>query len=247
MDERKWDEMIQTALLYGTDEAAEQKEDVWVHIRSRMVKQRRKRRRTGKRGWMAVSAAAAVALAFLFTAPGQAAIDQVKQWFAPKKVITEEIEGQKEQKEVTLNEGKAGYVIYVDESMYRMETRNGHDRIVPLHQGGSDIPPVYMEIRQVTDRSPETVAAELEQEVKEKYPVIIQTGKVKEPVTGYVIHGEAGYKWNDEVVKYYVVPNGKGGAFIIEQRYFLEASEGHGARFDYMVRQFHIVDKQEAE
>ncbi|MBB6284415.1 hypothetical protein [Geobacillus subterraneus] len=247
MDERKWDEMIQTALLYGTDEAAEQKEEVWVHIRSRMVKERRKRRRVGRWVWPMASVAAAVVLAFLFTAPGQAAIDQVKQWFAPKKVITEEIEGQKEQKEVTLNEGKAGYIIYIDESMYRLETKNGYDRIVPLHQGGANIPPVYMEIRQVTDRSLETVAAELEQEVKEKYPVIIQTGKVNEPVAGYIIHGEAGHQWNDEVVKYYVVPNGKGGAFIIEQRYFVEASEGHGARFDDMLKQFHIIDQQQEE
>jgi len=247
MDERKWDEMIQTALLYGTDEAVEQKEDVWMHIRSRMVKQRRKRRNIGKWVWTMVSAAAAMVLVFLFTAPGQAAIDQVKQWFAPKKVITEEIEGQKEHKEVTLNEGKAGYVIYIDESMYRLETKNGYDRIVPLHQGGANIPPVYMEIRQVTDRSPETVAAEREREVKKKYPIIIQIGKVKEPVAGYVIHGETGHQWNDEVVKYYVVSNGKGGAFIIEQRYFVEASEGHGARFDHMLRRFHIVDQQQGE
>jgi hypothetical protein len=247
MDERKWDEMIQEALLYGTDKAAEQKEEVWMHIRSRMVKQQRKRRRGGKWIWTMALAAAAVMLAFLFTPPGQAAIDQVKQWFVPKKVVTEEIEGQKEQKEVTLKEGKAGYVIYIDESMYRLEKGDGYDRIVPLHQGNANIPPVYMEIRQVTDQSPETVAAELEQEVKGKYPIIIQNGKVNEPVAGYVIQGEAGYQWNDEVVRYYVVPNGKGGAFIIEQRYFLEASEGHGARFDHMLKQFHIVDKQQGK
>ncbi|MED4970575.1 RNA polymerase sigma factor [Parageobacillus toebii] len=61
-------------------------------------------------------------------------------------------------------------------------------------------------------------------------------------------HGESGRQWNDEVAKYYLVDNGQGGTFVIEQHYFVEASEGHGARFDNMLKQFQVTkepDKQQ--
>jgi RNA polymerase sigma factor (sigma-70 family) len=51
-----------------------------------------------------------------------------------------------------------------------------------------------------------------------------------------------------KVVKYYLIDNGQGGTFVIEQHYFVEASEGHGARFDNMLKQFQVTkepDKQQ--
>ncbi|EZP78515.1 hypothetical protein H839_01566 [Parageobacillus genomosp. 1] len=252
MDEKKMENMIRTALINGTESTVELEEEVWEYVQKNIKGQRRKGRKIKtrkKRLWFAfVSAAAVLMLTFLFTEPGQAGINKVKEWFAPKKVIVEEVEGQKEQKEVTLNKSKVGYVIYFDEKMYRVEKLNGKDRIVPLVQGSPDLPKVYMEIRQVTDQTPEALASSLEKQVKEQYPIIIQTGKVSEPVKGYVIQGESGRQWNDEVVKYYLVDNGQGGTFVIEQHYFVEASEGHGARFDNMLKQFRVtkeLDKQQ--
>jgi hypothetical protein len=245
MDEKKVENMIRTALINGTESAVELEEEVWEYVRKNIKGQRRKGRKIKirkKQVWFAfVSTAAVLMLTFLFTEPGQAGINKVKEWFAPKKVIVEEVEGQKEQKEVTLNKSKAGYVIYFDEKMYRVEKLDGKDRIVPLMKGSPDLPKVYMEIRQVTDQTPEALASSLENQVKEQYPIIIQTGKVSEPVKGYVIHGESGQQWNDEVVKYYLVDNGQGGTFVIEQHYFVEASEGHGARFDNMLKQFRVT------
>jgi hypothetical protein len=245
MDEKKVENMIRTALINGTESAVELEEEVWEYVRKNIKGQRRKGRKIKirkKQVWFAfVSTAAVLMLTFLFTEPGQAGINKVKEWFAPKKVIVEEVEGQKEQKEVTLNKSKAGYVIYFDEKMYRVEKLDGKDRIVPLMKGSPDLPKVYMEIRQVTDQTPEALASSLEKQVKEQYPIIIQTGKVSEPVKGYVIHGESGQQWNDEVVKYYLVDNGQGGTFVIEQHYFVEASEGHGARFDNMLKQFRVT------
>jgi hypothetical protein len=245
MDEKKVENMIRTALINGTESAVELEEEVWEYVRKNIKGQRRKGRKIKirkKQVWFAfVSTAAVLMLTFLFTEPGQAGINKVKEWFAPKKVIVEEVEGQKEQKEVTLNKSKAGYVIYFDEKMYRVEKLDGKDRIVPLMKGSPDLPKVYMEIRQVTDQTPEALASSLEKQVKEQYPIIIQTGEVSEPVKGYVIHGESGQQWNDEVVKYYLVDNGQGGTFVIEQHYFVEASEGHGARFDNMLKQFRVT------
>lgn len=40
----------------------------------------------------------------------------------------------------------------------------------------------------------------------------------------------------------YEFVQGEEGSFIITQRYFLEASEGHGVRFDEMLKQFKILD-----
>jgi hypothetical protein len=248
MDEKKVENMIRTALINGTESSVKLEEEVWEYVQKNIKRQRRKVRKMKKLWFAVVSAAAVLMLTFLFTEPGQAGINKVKEWFAPKKVIVEEVEGQKEQKEVTLNKSKVGYVIYFDEKMYRIEKLDGKDRIVPLAQGSLDLPKVYMEIKQVTDQTPKALASSLEKQVKEQYPIIIQTGKVSEPVKGYVIHGESGQQWNDEVVKYYLIDNGQGGTFVIEQHYFVEASEGHGARFDNMLKQFQVTkepDKQQ--
>ena len=65
-----------------------------------------------------------------------------------------------------------------------------------------------------------------------------------EPVEGYQLHGiqNGGQKWDDEVVHAYVISNGKEGSFVITERYFLEAAEGHGARFYAMLQEFQILE-----
>ena len=76
--------------------------------------------------------------------------------FAPEREIIQNIEGHEEKTNVHLNEGTdALYVIYVDESRYKMMKGEKSDFITTLHPLPERYPEVSMEIRQVLDEKPE--------------------------------------------------------------------------------------------
>jgi hypothetical protein len=105
-----------------------------------------------------------------------------------------------------------------------------------------------MEISQDKDSTPEELAAQFEEELKADFSKVDAAQKVTEPVEGITIHAiDGGTEWDDEVVNYYLVDNTQGGTFVIKQKYFLEASEGHGARFYNMLKEFTIVPEESAE
>ncbi|MBM7613813.1 hypothetical protein [Alkaliphilus hydrothermalis] len=189
--------------------------------------------------------AASLLIVFLAgTAPGHATIERIKDFFLPEKPIVEEIEGMKEEKNVQLQESKYGYVIYFDETVYKLEELEGKDRILPMNQA-ANYPEVYMEIQQVEDKNIETSATEIQKELKDQYEIVMTGEEVLEPVKGILLYAQAGNEWDDEVLRYYIVDNTQGGSFIIKQQFFVEASEGHGVRFDNMLKEFQIVKLQE--
>lgn len=99
-----------------------------------------------------------------------------------------------------------------------------------------------MDITQKIGVKPEDAVKEIQQEVNSKYPHVGEVEQVNTPVVGYRLRADQGNKkWNDEVVVYYVFSNKQNGSFIIKQKYFLEASEGHGVRFDNMLKEFKII------
>lgn len=98
-----------------------------------------------------------------------------------------------------------------------------------------------MEITQIVDKDPNTVAADIENQLKAEFPIVENRGQVSDPIKGILIRATTGHEWNDKVVVYYLVDNTQGGTFLIKQQYFMEASEGHGARFYHMLKEFEIV------
>lgn len=50
---------------------------------------------------------------------------------------------------------------------------------------------------------------------------------MEEPVNGFLLHG--------------IADGGQDGSFTLTERYFLEAAEGHGARFYSMAEEFMAV------
>ena len=105
-----------------------------------------------------------------------------------------------------------------------------------------------MEISQDRDSTPEELAVRFEEELKADFSKVDAAREVTEPVEGIYIHAiDGGTQWDDEVVNYYLVDNTQGGTFIIKQKYFLEAAEGHGARFYHMLEEFVIVPEESQE
>ncbi|GAB6928473.1 hypothetical protein JCM10914A_24560 [Paenibacillus sp. JCM 10914] len=256
------DQELKDSLKKGTDESMDYQDEIWAAIKERIHnepaphttgvedmqtsrssrnRRRQPRRRVGT--WVVGTAAAAIiVLGFSFqTAPVQAMIDQVKEWFAPQKTVEQELEGMPETSEDSLQEG-ADYVIYIDESRFQMVKGEGVDRIELKEKPEGDLyPEVFMEISQVSV-DPATAAKQVEGELKDY--TVTQMEQVQEPIQGWSVHalgGTGGKEWDDPVLQYYVMDNGQGGSFVVKQQYFLEASEGFGARFHNMMKEFHIT------
>lgn len=258
MKKENFDEKVKKSLVEGTDYSHRLKEDIWNNIEKEIDSEQKstlperapmKQKKGFKRFGMVASMAATLlfGLAATTTETGSAFIDHVKQFFEPEKVVTEQIEGIDSDSNVTLQEGQAGYVIYFDKENYSMIDVDGKDRIV-FNQELSDIyPEVYMEISQV-DAAPSQLATEKFLELNKEYTKVLEIQEVEWPLNSFVVHavgGTGGYEWDDEVVRYYFFSNEQNGSFVVKQQYFLEAEEGHGARFDYMLEQFHIFDPAE--
>lgn len=247
------DKKVRDAIFEGTEEAAELKNMVWNNIQKELnldggkVKTMKRSDRRKKKGVPAFvkygSVAAAVALVVGFnTDYGQAAVGKIKEIFAPNKVIKQGIEGMPTQDNVTLKESAMKYIIYIDEQMYTMQNLEGKDKIVPKNKA-ANYPEVFMEIQQIKDKKPSAVAEDVEKELKSKFKTVENKGAVKDPVSGILLRAKSGTNSKDTVVQYYLVDNTKGGTFVIKEQYFIEAAEGHGARFYNMLKEFKIVNE----
>ncbi|NYF23200.1 hypothetical protein [Sporosarcina sp. JAI121] len=191
-----------------------------------------------------ITTAAALAIAFsLQTDTGMAFIKGIKDMFVPEKEINQSIEGQDEATKVNLNEGtNSEYIIYVDETRYKMINGKETDVITTIDPLPEKYPEVTMEIKQVANEKPEDLVGKIEAELKKDFPELRTVETVTEPVEGYWLHGTTGSKWDSKVVTAYIISNGKEGSFVITENYFLEAAEGHGARFHHMLESFEIIE-----
>lgn len=246
-----FDQKIREALEKHTRLDSADLQQVWSAL-EREISVEKKPTKGGGRGmrrgwiWLTSAAAAAVLMVFALQTPsGEALVNQIRNMFAEEKQVVQEIEGDAEETQMNLKEGTgADYVIYIDEERYVLERTGEGDRIVPREPLGDAYPEVSMTIRQEKELSPEEALAKVQRENGEQYQWRDIT-PVAEPVQGWVLHGISGHSWDSKVLRAYAVDNGQGGSFVIEQRYFLEAAEGHGARMDHMLREFQIVEKNE--
>ncbi|OIJ18667.1 hypothetical protein BKP45_16175 [Anaerobacillus alkalidiazotrophicus] len=263
MEDKNVDKKIKESLLKNTDESLQQKDEIWKNIERKLasseensrkkitnmeennmkIEQNVRKNRKSK-GWVTGTVAAALLLGIFATSTdtGQAFVNNIREYFAPQKQVVEEIEGMPEEKEVVLEEGEAGYIIYIDAERYEMVKEKGVDTIVFKEELDERYPEVSMSIRQVEDKTPQQLADEIHSELKKSFATVDEITNVTEPVDGLFIHAIDGYEWNSPVTQVYIVSNEKEGSFVIEQKFFLEAAEGHGMRFDHMLNEFKIVE-----
>ncbi|ASN03547.1 hypothetical protein [Virgibacillus necropolis] len=180
----------------------------------------------------------------LKTNTDQAVNHNLKEMFKQEKEISLEIEGQTEQTDVMLETNEDNrYIIYVDDSRYKMESSEESDKIVPLIELEDKYPEVSMEIIQVANTTIEEEIAKAKQEVKEYGLNVKRTVDVTAPMEGKVVKymTEGPQNWDSLVYKYYFLKAGT-NLFLVRQKYFFAASEGHGVRFDSMLESFKVVD-----
>lgn len=256
MNKNNFDKNLQTKLNEKTNEALEMKDVTWnkieqelfINQKGEMNKMKNKKRLIKS----IVSVAAVGILSFgLTTDTGEAFMKGLKEMFVPEKQVEIIIEGEKENKNVELevNE-KSNYIIYVDKSKYKLINEDGKDKILPKNELGEKYPEVSMEIEQKINTSLEKELEEAKDATTEKFDVVKEE-KVETPINGTVLYltgkiskndaGKIDSNWDTPVYVYYFVEGTKGEIFVITQKYFMEATEGHGMRFDSMLESFEIV------
>lgn len=272
-DEQQMDEHITTALHRHSDYMSQHKEEIWERIEQELqlkqgssentarnsdavetVLQRRgerkmkhsKKRKGNKVMWIAGLVAAASVVGIMVTSnTGQALVNQIKQYFEPEKKVVEEYEGMPEEKDIVLQDTQSGYVIYIDEERYKLVAEEGQDVIVTKEPLDERYPEVSMTIKQIKGVTPEAAIAEQQQLLASSFAEVDAPVQVTEPIEATLISAKDGQNWDSPVSKVYVFSNGYGGSFVITEKYFLEASEGHGARFYHMLEQFTLVDPKQ--
>ncbi|WP_088103928.1 hypothetical protein [Halalkalibacter urbisdiaboli] len=273
MMDRKEEEWIKDSLTKGIDTSSSRKEEIWQSMQNQLdeidrmkkdvynknTKKNRIERKRGARNvynwkrWTGLTVAATLFFALLLTttSQGQAVISQIRMLFEPEKKIEQELEGMPEDTDMKLHEGErkteqeASFVIYVDEERYDVVKEEGVFRItVDLPER---YPEVYMEIIEQKNVKTKEAMEEIRKDIVQDYENVGEVEQVESPVIGYRFSANNGYEWDDPVVVYYAVSNELDGSFIIKQKYFMEASEGHGVRMDNMLKEFHVVIKEDPQ
>ena len=212
-----------------------QKEKSWNAIQASLTRKKTKKRTFTT--MISTAAACGVLALGLSTSPGLALLDNVKELFVKEKTVTLSMEGTEEPTDVTLHENKEShYVMYVDEAQYKMEKKEGYDVITTK----TPLPATYPEVSMKIAYDDGDIEA-IKQEIATKEGVTFE--KTSDPLEGFVAKKTDGNEWDSVVHTIYVVPNEGQGAYIIDETYFLEASEGHGARFHQMLEEFYIVSE----
>ena len=242
------DDRVKKEILDHTEDTPSTlKDDIWNHIDQELFqsKSRRDKKVKKKSKVIPIVIAAAAGVMILFstqTESGSAFIKQIKDIFVPEKEIIQSIEGSEEETDVNLQEGKdSEYIIYIDEERYKLVKGEESDVITTKEPLEERYPEVSMEIKQYKDVSPDTMISTLKTELASEYTKVMAES-VTEPLDGFKLHGISGSEWNSPVTNVYVVDNLNGGSFVITEKYFLEAAEGHGARFYAMLQEFEIIE-----
>ncbi|MEX1376036.1 MAG: hypothetical protein AB1Z23_01055 [Eubacteriales bacterium] len=259
------DNDLKNAILKNTVSEKNAKDEIWENIQCELEGNNMKNTKKGgsKFAVAALSFILILLVLAVFTPTGRAAVSKIMDLFEPEKTVDTTVEGEVETTGQQLQVGNTvspepdttpqkqlmTYVLYVDSERYSFETIDGVDTIVPINYP-ADYPEVSMKIEQITDKSKEEISSEIVNQLKSELDTVSEPYQVSEPVDGVCIDAYDGDpngtketmpQWNSKVVKYYLVDNTAGGAFMIKITLFVEAQEGHGARFDAMLNEFVVV------
>ncbi|MEK4243831.1 hypothetical protein MKZ20_00610 [Psychrobacillus sp. FSL K6-2684] len=168
---------------------------------------------------------------------------------APDKEVSEENqEAIMTEREQESTDKQVHYTINFDEDRYKLIVGDQSDVLTTREPLEEKYPEVSMKFEQIKDQTPDQLLPILEKQIELDYTSPKETETVTEPVRGYwlhaISHDTTGLtNWDSPVGDIYIIDNGNGGSFVITQKYFLEAAEGHGSNFRSILETFQIVDK----
>ena len=135
------------------------------------------------------------------------------------------------------------FLIYVNEEQFHICEENGLYSIrsnSPLPEG---FPECGLDITHLAGTSPDEARRSAAESLSGRYTEIFQEDE--SAVFPLYLWASAGTDWDSEQARLWFVSDGQGGTFVLASRYFLEAEEGLGMRFQDMVSSFRVVSLNE--
>ncbi len=154
----------------------------------------------------------------------------------PTMEVVQSLEGEESTVMMELVEGNESlYSLYIDPGHYVFETNDKEDILKPIENVPEGYPEVSMSFILVDNQTPDSVKQDMQQE----YSMPLNEKNIKSPVNALSLHGTSGEDPDSEVVTLYMVEVDQ-GTLLITEKYFLEAQEGHGARFEQMLETLEV-------
>ena len=154
----------------------------------------------------------------------------------PMMEVVQSIEGEETTVMMELVEGSNSvYSLYIDPNYYVFETDDREDIVKPIENVPDGYPEVSLSFIHVPNQSPDSVKDDMQQE----YSIPLDDKNIQSPVNALSLHGTSGQESDSEVLTLYMVEVDK-GTLLITEKYFLEAQEGHGARFEQMLETLEV-------
>lgn len=206
--------------------------------------------------WVATGLAAVLAFAVGYGVAVFAKDDGLKQQISnmiedifPEKEIDVSIEGETENVphapggQEPSSEGDntpaiPGFVIYYDTERYTWIEEDGATFIRFVTE--YDIPPCEIEIRHIPNTTPADAAEATRADMLTTWPTVSEIEDCESPA-GLRFSVANGMSWDSNCENIYFISDGQTGTYQIFSRYFIEAAEGHGARFAAMLNTFEII------
>lgn len=118
------------------------------------------------------------------------------------------------------------------------------ERMEEMQNFYDSMPVCEIHITQVPQVTLEDAAAKMREELLETYENVSDITK-SSLLDGLYLYGNMGIQADSKVVETYFVDNGLGGVFVIKAVYYMEATEGVGARFHTMIETFEVILPEE--
>lgn len=137
------------------------------------------------------------------------------------------------------------FLIYVNEEQFHIREEDGLYSIRsnnPLPEG---FPECGLDIAHLTGTSPDEAIQSAAEALSGRYTEIFQEDESAVFPQCRYLRASAGTDWDSEQAQLWFVSDGQGGTFVLASRYFLEAEEGLGMRFEDMVSSFRVVSLNE--
>lgn len=153
-----------------------------------------------------------------------------------------EIEGSTETVKGKIHVSESGYQMAYDSERYVLSRELGVDSYMAKNPDPNVYPYVFLNISRYSNKKMDDYADQLEKEFADE--------QLSHAITKYKVIGEkqyktiylrtqTGYNWDSIIREYYILQD-ESDILLIETQYFLEAEEGHGARFMAMLDTFKI-------
>lgn len=138
-----------------------------------------------------------------------------------------------------------GFTIYINEELYALSEEGGNyvvRPLTPVQIDGAELPPCELWITHRGELSVEEARESLPEGWRGDYPEL--SGWEEDPLTGTPrLCGWDGTGWDAPYMETFLFEDGEGGVYVLTFTCFMEAVEGHGARFSDMIRTFRPVQR----